>query len=466
MYCTSCGAARRDPDARFCVACGAAYRVDPAGYGGVAPTVVIPTPQAAPAWTPVEPPRPPVGRSARGPAVAAVAAAAVLVLGASAVYALTRTGAARPSSAVHAAAATPSPSTSPTPSAAASTSPSPPPASFASLYATVSDGVVRIETTACDGGGVGSGFLLAPDLIATVAHVVSGAQNIVIRAGSVVTTGTVVGIDPSQEVALVRSTNPLPGHVFRLADQQPQVGDDVAAIGYPLAGAESLTKGAVSGLSRQENVEGTQLNDLMQTDTPINPGNSGGPLLTVDGNVVGLVEAKASDAENIGFAVPSTDAAVQLNAWLAQPVPVTAAHCAAPTGPSGISADVTDDSGSADGPAIARLFSTYATGINTGDYQASYAELSRSAQARTSLSSFIRGETSSYVFNVHIAGVSRVLVGRDRAEVSFTSVQDPAAGVSGQSCSRWQITYTLVAGGDAGWLIDGARAHPGSPAAC
>lgn len=330
----------------------------------------------------------------------------------------------------------------------------------------VSDGVVRIETTACDGGGVGSGFLLAPDLVATVAHVVSGAQNIVIRAGSVVTTGTIVGIDPGRELALVRSTNPLTGHVFHLADQQPQVGDDVAAIGYPLAGAESLTKGAVSGLSRQESVEGTQLNDLMQTDAPINPGNSGGPLLTVDGNVVGLVEAKATDAENIGFAVPAADAAVQLNSWLAQPVPVTATHCAAPTGPSEIMADVTDDSGSAEGPAIARMFTTYATGINTGDYRASFAELSPSTQSRTSLGSFTRGETSSYVFNVHIGSVSRVVTGRDRAEVAFTSVQDAAAGVRRQQCSHWQITYTLVVGGNAGWQIDGARVHPGSPTAC
>jgi S1-C subfamily serine protease len=343
---------------------------------------------------------------------------------------------------------------------------SPTPTTFSALYAHVSNGVIRIETTACDGGRVGSGFLVAPDLVATVAHVVAGAQNVVLKSGRDSTTGTVVGIDPDHELALVRATVPFTGHVFTLAPADAQVGDDVAAIGYPLAGDESLTKGSVSGLNRNEVVDGTRLHNLMQTDTPINPGNSGGPLVTADGSVIGLVEAKFTHAENIGFAVPATDASTELTSWQDQPSPVRPARCAAATGPRDISANVTDNSGSADSAAIDSMFQTYATGINTGRYPDAYAELSSRAQAATSYNSFAQGETSSYLFDITIRQVTPLAGGGDRAEVSFTSVQDPYTGGTGQSCSNWQITYTLLPGGDNGLQIDRARPHSGSPAAC
>ena len=79
--------------------------------------------------------------------------------------------------------------------------------------------------------------------------------------------------------------------MFPLDSSQPEVGTDVGAVGYPLAGQESLTKGSISGLARTIDVGNGPLGGLIQTDTPLNPGNSGGPLLSVDGTVVGLVDA-------------------------------------------------------------------------------------------------------------------------------------------------------------------------------
>lgn len=84
-------------------------------------------------------------------------------------------------------------------------------------------------------------------------------------------------------VALVRTSGRFNGHVFKLAGFQPDVGADVATIGYPLAGPRSLSRGTVSGLDRAAHVEGTTLTGLNQTDTALNPGNSGGPLLDRDG---------------------------------------------------------------------------------------------------------------------------------------------------------------------------------------
>jgi S1-C subfamily serine protease len=172
---------------------------------------------------------------------------------------------------------------------------------------------VRIETTACNGGDVGSGFLIAPDLVATVAHVVTGAVSIVIRTNGTTTTGTVVGIDTQSDLALVKTPTPLSGHVFSLDSSQPEVGTDVGAIGYPLAGPESLAKGSISGLGRTIDVNDSSLDGLIQTDAPVNPGNSGGPLLAVDGTVVGLVDAMAAGANGIGYAIPAQSAAGELH---------------------------------------------------------------------------------------------------------------------------------------------------------
>jgi serine protease Do len=330
------------------------------------------------------------------------------------------------------------------------------PATFSALYKQDAAGVIRIETTACDGGGVGSGFLVAPDLIATVAHVVQGAVSVVLRQG----------IDPARELALVRSSVPLTGHVFTLTDAQPDVGIDVAAIGYPLAGPESFSKGTVSGLNRPVRTETASLTGLIQTDTPINFGNSGGPLLTADGTVVGLVEAKNTDAANIGFAIPAATAGSQIAAWQQSPVPVhDTRQCGSPTGPSGVTASVTDSSGSTDGPALAQAFETYATGINTGDYSSAYAVLSPRAQSLTSPDQFAQGDASSYLVTLDITSVTPAASGSDTVVVRFTSVQDPALGGRGQSCSDWQMTYTMIDSAT-GWLIDRAAPHAGSPAAC
>jgi serine protease Do len=153
--------------------------------------------------------------------------------------------------------------------------------------------------------------------VATVAHVVVGADSVVLRDGTSSRTGTVIGLDADHEVALVRTRGRFDGHVFELAGSQPDVGADVAAIGYPLAGPRSLSRGTVSGLDRSGQVEGTAVTGLIQTDAALNLGNSGGPLVDRDGRVVGLVDAKVDGADGIGFAVPATTAAGLFASWRA-----------------------------------------------------------------------------------------------------------------------------------------------------
>lgn len=438
MYCSSCGA-RLDTNAAFCSECGART------HGA-----------------------PPTARR-RGTAIWAVVAVLVMtVAGAGGVWLSTRSApSSGPEKATERSRSTPTPgpvrptprTTSPTPTASRS------PMAFPALYAQSSDGVVRVETTACDGGGVGSGFLIAPTLVATVAHVVEDGVSIVLRQGSTITTGTVIGMDTDRDLALVRAETPLDGHVFSLDRSEPEVGTDVAAIGYPLGGPESLTKGSISGLGRSIEIEGTTLRGLIQTDAGINPGNSGGPLLDVSGSVVGLVDAKRTDATGIGYAIPASTATASFNAWRSDPQEVsTGSSCESPTAPDDVDVAIEDHSESPDGSEVESTFSTYANAINAGDYTTAYEQLSPAARGRTTFDDFENGNQTSFIITFDIDSIATD-GSRREVRARFTSVQDASMGSDGQACSEWSMTYTLVSSAD-GMLIDRATPDADSPTAC
>lgn len=101
----------------------------------------------------------------------------------------------------------------------------------------------------------------------------------------------------------------------RLGDSSKmQVGDPVVAIGNALGQFENtVTSGILSGYGRsvqavsEDGSEADNLENLFQTDAAINQGNSGGPLMNLDGEVIGINTAVATDSENIGFAIPIND---------------------------------------------------------------------------------------------------------------------------------------------------------------
>jgi S1-C subfamily serine protease len=197
------------------------------------------------------------------------------------------------------------------------------------LIAEAESGIVRIETEDCAGKGhVGTGFLIAPELVATVEHVVAGARRIVLKqkGESVSDRAQVVGADSFRDVALIRSGEPIDGHVFTLAEQDPRLGEEVAALGFPLGGTfptfdVTVTRGSVSGLHRTVNIDGVERTRLIQTDAAINPGNSGGPLISLEtAEVVSIADAIANQdelpgAEGFSWGVNVEVAAPLLEAW-------------------------------------------------------------------------------------------------------------------------------------------------------
>jgi S1-C subfamily serine protease len=350
----------------------------------------------------------------------------------------------------------------------ATTSSSPSPTStaqsFADLYRDVQSGVVRIQATTCDGGGVGTGFLIAPNLVATVAHVVnqSAALNLTIGENGTggTTSGVVVGIEPSADVALVRLDRAIQGHVFTMATSAPRVGQEVAAIGFPVGDPMTFTRGTVSGLDRTITIENVIRSGMIETDAAINPGNSGGPLLSADGQVFGLVDAIHLDAQGIAYAVAPNIAHPLLQSWVGSTTSAVSAPCTNPMGPPGQDLTPTlPGSPDATTQAVGQVFKTYFDGINSADYEHAWLMLSPKLRG-PSWSSFAKGTSTSYDDQVTVLSVTPGAAQSVTARVTFTSVQASEKGPDGDTCDNWDLDYTLIRSGDT-WLIDNVLGHNG-----
>jgi S1-C subfamily serine protease len=163
--------------------------------------------------------------------------------------------------------------------------------------------------------GTGTGFVYDGEgRIVTNYHVIEGAEEIFVTlADETVLSGTVVGADPSNDLAVIKidtgGTTQPELHPIPLGDSDGvQVGQFVVAIGNPFGLERTLTIGVISALGRViESPDDSFIGEIIQTDAAINPGNSGGPLLDLSGKVIGVNTAIFSPSQasaGIGFAVP------------------------------------------------------------------------------------------------------------------------------------------------------------------
>ncbi len=191
--------------------------------------------------------------------------------------------------------------------------------SFSEVYYSVSASVVEISTEKITNSswmgqyittGAGSGVIIEKDgYIVTNNHVIEGASNVTVRlnngkeySASLVGTDeesdiAVIKIDPADEELCVASI----GNSTDLV-----VCEDILVIGNPLGSlGGSATVGKISATDRYISVDGENM-VLLQTDAAINPGNSGGGMFNLAGQLIGIVNAKASgeDVEGLGFAIP------------------------------------------------------------------------------------------------------------------------------------------------------------------
>ncbi len=201
------------------------------------------------------------------------------------------------------------------------------PSAAAKAYEAVLPSVVRVMADARgkdddddQGMGVGTGVVIVDKgVILTNLHVIQGAHTIkVVFADGLESTARVIGTQPENDLAVLQADKiPDDLHAATMrstADLQP--GDQVLAVGFPFGIGPSASAGVVSGLKRtfRSPDGGQDIGNLIQFDAAANPGNSGGPLVTMDGEVVGIVTAILNPTRmrtfiGIGFAVPIENAA-------------------------------------------------------------------------------------------------------------------------------------------------------------
>ena len=163
--------------------------------------------------------------------------------------------------------------------------------------------------------GAGSGVIISSDgYILTCAHVVDGASNITVTINDKDYTATLVGEDTTSDIAVIKiDANGLTPATVGDSDSL-KVGQNVMAVGNPLGElGGTVTGGMISALNRSVTIQGTSSTNtmsLIQMDASVSPGNSGGGLFNMNGELVGIVNAKSSssDAEGLGFAIPINDA--------------------------------------------------------------------------------------------------------------------------------------------------------------
>jgi serine protease Do len=159
----------------------------------------------------------------------------------------------------------------------------------------------------------GSGFFITSDGYAVTSnHVVKGSVSVEIHtADGEMYKARLVGADAASDLAVIKVDARRDFVPVKFAEQPPQVGDWIIAVGNPFGLGGTVTAGIVSARGRDVERESDSYQDLLQIDAPINKGNSGGPTFDIAGNVVGvntIILSPTGGSVGIAFAIPSDKA--------------------------------------------------------------------------------------------------------------------------------------------------------------
>jgi S1-C subfamily serine protease len=173
--------------------------------------------------------------------------------------------------------------------------------------------VVKVLGTApsCSRRIEGSGFVYATDRVMTNAHVVAGTRSLSVEVGGERHNGRVVVYDPQRDLAVIYVPG-LSAPVMRFAPRPAPTGADAIVLGYPQDGPYDAQSARIRDLGRITGPDiyesGNVTRDIYTIRALVRSGNSGGPLVTPNGQVLGVIFAAAADDRNTGFALSAEEA--------------------------------------------------------------------------------------------------------------------------------------------------------------
>lgn len=190
--------------------------------------------------------------------------------------------------------------------------------------------VVRIEGYACGDITTGSGFVAAPDFVATNAHVVAGVGDPVVVRGNQKFRGVPVWFDDKLDFAVLR-VDGLVSPVLPLANKAPEQGQSGAVLGYPGGGPLMVVPGVMQtryeAVGRDIHGQSLVTREIYEIQASIHPGNSGGPFVLPDGSVAGVMFGASTSQPTVSYAITSMEVAGELQQAVANDTPTATGSC-------------------------------------------------------------------------------------------------------------------------------------------
>jgi S1-C subfamily serine protease len=167
---------------------------------------------------------------------------------------------------------------------------------------------VKIIGDGCGEIQEGSGFVVAPGVVVTNAHVVAGIAHPMVQVGTNALATTVIFFDPSYDLAVLR-VGGLDEPVLTLDPDPSSRGVQAAVLGYPEGGPLQVAPAGIMAAFEAEGRDiygqGLTVRNVYEIQAKVRPGNSGGPLVQLDGQVIGVVFSRSTINGDIGYALTS-----------------------------------------------------------------------------------------------------------------------------------------------------------------
>jgi S1-C subfamily serine protease len=191
--------------------------------------------------------------------------------------------------------------------------------------------VLRIRGLGCGGIISGSGFVVAPGLVATNAHVVAGIAHPYVQDSNRSYRATAIWFDPNLDFAVLKVPD-LPESSLKIAQTTFGRGTPAAVLGYPGGGNFSANAAAIidefNADGRNIYGAGHTVRDVYEVKATIIPGNSGGPLVNSAGQVIGIVFAESTTYNHVGYALTTAQVNKELKQAETSSQAVSTGNCA------------------------------------------------------------------------------------------------------------------------------------------